>query len=144
MTPNFPESFWLIRIERINSDWLNSFGLKVRINFDWCRLTPIQSDSFELQVLIDFEWVSDWFGLKTNYGLDQNETDWCGYKICEWLEKFRIGSAEWISIRNFRHGCFLSFRKVSARYLLYLKNEQANKNNWLRQKFLTSSTAIYP
>ena len=71
------ELIGLIRIYRIDSNWPDSsdckFGL-ILINSDW-------TDSFGLQVRIDFEWVSDWFGFKNFFGLDRNETVWFGYKF---------------------------------------------------------------
>ena len=77
MKPNFSESFGLTGFNGIEiSNWSygpDSFGL---IWFD-----RIQSDSFELQVRIDFDWALDWFRLKTNLGLDRNEIVWCGYKF---------------------------------------------------------------
>ena len=68
ISPNENEFFFVIWIYSERQD---SFGLKVRIKSDW-------ADLFGLQVWIDFEWASDWFGLKTNLGLDRNETVCCG------------------------------------------------------------------
>ena len=62
LNPNETEFFGIIRID---SDRTDSFRLKAQIN----------SDSFGLQIRIDFEWATDWFGLKTNFGLDRDEAD---------------------------------------------------------------------
>ena len=68
INPNETEFFGIIRIY---SDWPDSFGL-IRLiwihshcKFGLIRIDPIHSDSFRLQVRIDFEWASDWCGLKT-------------------------------------------------------------------------------
>ena len=57
---------------------------------EWFREIPFQSDWFGF-IRIDFEWASNWFGLKNFVGLVR-------IQIPEWLGKFRIGS-EWIPIR---------------------------------------------
>ena len=69
ISPNDSEKFGFIRI---NSDKFGLAGFNL-FNSDW-------PDSIGF-VQIDFEWVSDWFKLKANFGLDRNETVWCGYKF---------------------------------------------------------------
>ena len=88
MKPNFSVSYGLIRINQIHTGWkfeLIGFIRINRIHSDWkFGLILINSDcpdSFGLQVRIDFEWASDWFGLKTNFRLDRNETVWRGFKF---------------------------------------------------------------
>ena len=41
-------------------------------------------------IRIDFKWASDWFRLKTNLGLDRDETVWCGYKFRNDSENFGL------------------------------------------------------
>ena len=53
-------------------------------------------------------------GLKTNFGLDQNETVWCGYKFRKDSENFRLVRNEFQSDTFARGAHGLSFK--------YLKN----------------------
>ena len=66
ISPTNPKHTEFFGIMQIESDrlWLESFGLKVRSSSDQFGLTRF----IGLQVRIDFELASDWFGLKTNFG----------------------------------------------------------------------------
>ena len=62
--------------ERIRSNWINPYDSE--------KFGFIQIDR------IDFQWASGWFGLKTNFGLDRNETVWFGYKFRNDSENFGL------------------------------------------------------
>ena len=136
MKLNFSESYELIQIHRIHSklkvridridrihsdwysDWPDSFWFKVQIN----------SDYFGLQFRIDFEWASDWFGLKTNFRIWLEWNCLVRTQIPEWFGKFRIGS-EWISIQNFGQGVV---RRAIFTSLEMNKKVTGGQTRWIR------------